>query len=71
MCPKVVKLVENSSSNYSDHIQLNLRYAAPFPRYQYFNVGLRGNNILFWLALADTFAAFGTRFCYIITMGFV
>ncbi|XP_046635273.1 G-protein coupled receptor 143-like [Daphnia pulicaria] len=39
--------------------QLNLRYAAPFPRYQYFNVGLRGNNILFWLALADTFAAFG------------
>ncbi|KAK4020869.1 G-protein coupled receptor 143 [Daphnia magna] len=39
--------------------QLNLRYAAPFPRYQYFNVGLRGNNVLFWLALADTFAAFG------------
>ena len=39
--------------------QLRLRYRAPFPRYQYFNVGLRGNNILFWLALTDLFAGIG------------
>ena len=41
--------------------QIRLRYAAPFPRYQYFNVGLRGNNVLFWLALADSMAAIGNK----------
>ena len=39
--------------------QLSLRFLAPFPRYQFFNVGLRGNNILFWLALADFNANLG------------
>ena len=39
--------------------QLFMRYGAPFPRYQYFNVGLRGNNILFWLAVADLFSCMG------------
>ncbi len=39
--------------------QIWLRNSAPFPRYQYFNVGLRGNNILFWLAISDTMAALG------------
>ena len=45
--------------------QLSLRFLAPFPRYQYFNVGLRGNNILFWLALADFNADLGNIFHFI------